>query len=205
MGFFSHEKWDLLEKCTLIQLRKMAKEKGVKVESQGFFRSTIVKEDYIQCLNDSSKVSKVYIKRILKGEEPAGASKVRVGKRMSLDSVANTVRREYKITKLYDSEREFERDFKNWCRGRFGHENVTTQYSVGRTRIDVVVGGVGIEIKFPKTARALMTLRGQIDTYKKHFGKKLMVVLVTPRCASSIVAEFKRDMKKKGVKVIEKR
>ena len=94
MGFFSHEKWDLLEKCTLTQLRKMAKEKGVKVESQGFFRSTIVKEDYIQCLNDSSKVSKVYIKRILRGEEPAGVSRVRVGKRMSLDTVANTVKRE---------------------------------------------------------------------------------------------------------------
>lgn len=62
MGLFSHEKWDLLEKCNLTQLRKMAKEKKVKVESTGFFRSKIIKEDYVQCLNDSNKISKAYIK-----------------------------------------------------------------------------------------------------------------------------------------------
>ncbi|MCK4443949.1 MAG: hypothetical protein KAW09_05365 [Thermoplasmata archaeon] len=204
-GIFTDEKWDLLKECNITKLRQMAKEKNVKVESQGIFRSKVNKDDYVSCLYDSSKISKAYIKRVLKGEKSEATGKVRVGKKISLNTVSNAVRKDYKISRIHDTEAEFERDFKNWCRGRFGADNVTTQYSVGKTRIDVVVGGVGIELKFPKTARALMTLRGQTDVYKKHFGKDLMILLISPRIDPSVVFEFKRDMKSKGVKVVEKR
>ncbi len=204
-GIFTNEKWDLLEECNITKLRQMAKEKSLKVESQGIFRSKVNKDDYVSCLYNSNKISKAYIKRVLKGEKSGATGKVQVGKKISLNTVSNAVRKDYKISRIHDTEAEFERDFKNWCRGRFGADNVTTQYSVGRIRIDVVVGGVGIELKFPKTARALMTLRGQIDVYKKHFGKNLMILLISPRCDPSVVAEFKRDMKPKGVKVVEKR
>lgn len=203
--FRDEEKWSLLQKCKMTQLKKMAKAKKIKVESTGFIRTKVLKEDYVRYLHDSKKVSKVYIKRILKGEERGGVKKVSVGKSISVNAVADAIRKEFRIRKRYDSEADFERDFKNWCRGRFGYENVTTQYAMGKIRIDVVIGGVGVELKLPKTARALTTLRGQVDVYKEHFGKKLMVLLVSSKADYVVVADFKRDMKKKGIMVIEKR
>lgn len=203
--FGDPEKKELLVKCKVGQLKKMAKDKGIEVESMGLLRAKVNKDDYIFFLSRSKKITKPYIKKILMGEDRAAPGKVGVGKKMAVKTVGDVIRKEFRIRKRYDSEAEFERDFKNWCRGRFGYENVTTQYSVGRTRIDVVVGGVGIELKLPKTARALTTLRGQVDIYKEHFGKKMIVLLVASKADPGIVADFKRDMKKKAITVIEKR
>ncbi|HIH97577.1 MAG TPA: hypothetical protein HA346_00990 [Thermoplasmata archaeon] len=67
------------------------------------------------------------------------------------------------------------------------------------------MGGVGIELKCPKKPRNLMTLRGQIDVYQKQFGRNLIILLFSHKCDAKCVAEFRSDMKRKGIRVIERR
>lgn len=204
MGLFGETKYDVLQKCTLKKLKQISEEKKVKIECHGIFRSKIIKEDYVTCIDNSNKVSMAYVKRVLKGEDLTRTG-MRVGKKMSVPIVAKAIKNEFPLDRRHDRESEHERDFKRWCQGRFGSENVTTQYSVGRTRIDVVVGGVGIELKMPRTPRQLMTLRGQVDVYKNHFGKNILIVLLPGGCDYHSIDAFKTDMKKKGITVIEKR
>jgi hypothetical protein len=68
-----------------------------------------------------------------------------------------------------------------------------------------MISGVGVELKYPKSQRPLMTLRGQIEVYQKHFGNNLIVLLFSAKCESHAIAEFKVDMKKRKVKVIERK
>ena len=74
--YLAETREDLLRKCTLKQLKQIAKEKKVKIEYNEFWQSGPLKEDYIDSLYDSSKVTKSYIKKILagkaKGRMPAG-------------------------------------------------------------------------------------------------------------------------------------
>lgn len=169
--------------------------------SPDFFSTTPRKTDYVDQLYD--EVSVAYLKKFLSGEG-AGGGKVAVGiKKIPRSRVIAELRR-FRPARHRRNESGYERDLLNWARGRFGKENVTPQYSVGRTRIDMVIGGVGVELKVPRTARQLMTLRGQVAVYRKHFGKDLVVMLFRPECDPSLVAEFKADMKKKGLVVIVK-
>ncbi|MFQ5871408.1 MAG: hypothetical protein ACE5IB_04545 [Candidatus Geothermarchaeales archaeon] len=198
--FGEDEKEKLLRKCTVRQLREITKEKRVAAEP-GFFRARPTKEDYIDRLYD--EVSVAYLKKLLSGEGSIGRAIVPGGKKIPRSRVIAELRK-FNITRPRKSEGGYERDLLNWARGRFGDAVVTPQYAVGRTRIDMVVGGVGIELKVPRTARQLMTLAGQAAVYQKHFGKDLVVILFRPECDPSLVAEFKADMKKMGITVLVK-
>lgn len=121
---------------------------------------------------------------------------------MDVETVADAMRG-YGLKHRYSKEPEFERDLLVWCRGEFGGRNVVSQYGVAKSRIDMVVGGVGIELKLARTASDLVRLRGQVEIYRSYFGKKLIVVVVLAGVEPAIVGEFERDMKKKGVVVIE--
>ncbi len=199
MFFSEDEKEKLLETCTVSQLREIAREKRVNVEA-GYFRTRPTKDDYIEQLYD--KVSMAYLRRLLSGEGAAGKRLAIGGKRISRSKVIAELKKfPFRPRK---NEGDYERDLLNWARGRFGNANVTPQWAVGRTKIDVVIGGVGVELKVPRTARQLMTLRGQVEVYMKHFGKDLVIILFKPECDESLVAQFRDDMKKKGITVFVK-
>ncbi|MBA3044936.1 MAG: hypothetical protein FP824_01835 [Euryarchaeota archaeon] len=203
MGFFTDEKEDALKKCTIAQLKHMAEEKKI-IAKPLFFQTTISEDAYTSTLYNSNKITLKYIKSVLDSKQTKKQVSTSI-KNISVKNVAKAINDEFYITKSHDSEAEFERDFVNWARGRFGHVNVLPQYSVGRTKIDVVIGGVGVELKFPKSQRPLMTLRGQIDVYQKHFGDNLIVLLFSSKCESFAVAEFISDMKKRKITVIERK
>ena len=204
MGLFTDEKWDLVEGLKLTQLKQIVKEKKLDVGTF-LFKNTPNKENYMNAVYNSNKVSKTYLKKIAKGDVAASTKSNIPGKKMPVSTVASAIKNDFHIHKAHDSEKEFERDFVMWAKGKFGNANVVTQYAVGRTRIDVVIGGVGVELKYPKTPKPLQTLRGQIDVYKQHFGNNIMVLLFSAKCDPSQIALFKSDMKKKKVTVIEKK
>lgn len=195
--FFDDEKTKLLNQCTVAQLRQIAKDKKVKVEP-GFFSSRPTKDDYITQLYD--EVSLAYLRKFL-SEGATGGVRRTGGKRIAKRKVISELEK-FQPTGARKTEAGYERDLLNWARGRFGKANVTPQYSVGRTRVDLIIGGIGVELKVPRTARQLMTLRGQVEVYEKHFGKNLVVMLFRPECDPGLVRDFQDDMRKRGVNVI---
>ena len=210
-------KEELLMKLTLNDLKLIAKEKNIKVEGQdegylgfGMLKSgktkPPTKDDYIDYLLESNKITKKYLMDYIDQGLTVAYSKKSRPSRISLttSNIAQIINKEYKLEKSHTKEAEFERDFYNWCNGRFGTENVTKQIGIGNYRIDVQVGDIGIELKLPKTSHQLLTLRGQVDEYSKRYKNKLIILLVAPKVDSSIIQEFKKDMKKRNVMVIEK-
>jgi hypothetical protein len=211
MGFFDDtgmEKEKLLKKCTLKQLQRMAEEKKIKI-TPFFLQTTIGKQNYECTLRDSDKITVKYITQVMNDETPASSNAVskapKTGKSLSVKVVAKAIKDEFMVHKRYDTEAEYERDFINWARGKFGSANVVTQFAVGRTKIDAVICGVGVELKYPKNQRPLMTLRGQIEVYQKYFGENILVLLFSGDCDSFAVDDFIRDMKEKKVVVIDKK
>ena len=198
------EKEKLLSQFTSAKLWEMFEETGIEVDGAIFDEEEVraygVIDSYsrfekgvrlMDALSSSESVSKEYI------ESWSG--------RIAWRYVKYVIEESYRLPMRYENESEWERDFVNWCRGQFGDWIVRSQYSVGGIRVDVVIGGVGIELKIPKDNRALMMLRGQVDAYRKHFGRRFMVLLITSFLDYPDVVEFRDDMEKKGVVVIEKR
>lgn len=123
---------------------------------------------------------------------------------LSVENVVDAIV-DFETKKRYEREEDFEWDLGIWCEAKFGSRNVRSQYGVERSRIDLVVGGVGIELKVAGNAEALKNLRGQLAVYKKHFGNKLIAVVLLSGVDVKLVAELRRDMRKEGIVVIEKR
>ena len=199
MWLADEEKVSLLRKCTVSQLKQIAKKKNLRVRGDSWLDTPPKKEDYVDQLYDS--VSTRFVKNFL--SERSGGGRAVPGKKIPKAKVIRELKKFHSAPRKNES--EYERDLLNWARGRFGGANVTPQYSIGRTRIDLVIGGVGVELKAPKTARPLMTLRGQVDVYMKEFGNNLVVVIFDPKCDPSVVYEFETDMKKKGITVLVKK
>ena len=210
-------KEELLMKLKVSDLKLIAKEKNIKIagKDDGYLGFGILKrgkikqptkDDFIDSLLASNRVTKQFLIDFIDQGLNVAYSKKSRPSRVSLttSNIAQIIDKEYKLEKAHSKEAEFERDFYNWCNGRFGTENVTKQIGIGNYRIDVQVGDIGIELKLPKTSRQLLTLRGQVDEYSKKYKNKLIILLVAPKVDSSIIQEFKKDIKKKNVMVIEK-
>jgi hypothetical protein len=56
------------------------------------------------------------------------------------------------------------------------YPNIQTQMSYERTKIDVTIGNIGIEIKHQPSASELDRLYGQVDKYCRHLDKIIIVI-----------------------------
>lgn len=111
------------------------------------------------------------IRRLLWGEAP------KTKKTPLVKKVYDKIRKNYKINKSFQNEKECEEHFFKWLDKTFPNCLKKKQYNVKGGRIDIVMECerdiVGIEIKYPKSVGQLQRLKGQVDDYKKTFGKKI--------------------------------
>lgn len=210
-------KEELLMKLKVSDLKLIAIEKKIKVagRDEGYLGLGILKsgktsqptkDDYIDCLLESNKVTKKYIQDLLdKGLTGAYSQRTTpTQKALTISKVTKAIEQEFLLEKSHTKENEFEQEFYHWCNGCFGSKNVTKQIATGSSRIDVQVGDIGIELKLLKSPSQLHTLKGQVEEYLKIYKNKLIVLLVTPKIDASKIQQFKRDMDMKNVVVITK-
>lgn len=110
----------------------------------------------------------------------------------------------WRPSKRFRLEQAYEIELAAELRSRFGQENVKTQVSIYRGRIDIEALGIGIEIKMPETRSHLQTLLGQIWVYEQTYGPNLIVVIFHDFAKVQDVVEFRNALESHGVRVFEK-
>lgn len=110
----------------------------------------------------------------------------------------------WRPSKRFRSEQAYEIELAAVLRSRFGQDEVKTQVSIYRGRIDIEALGIGIEIKMPETRSDLQRLLGQIWVYEHTYGPNLIVVIFHDFAKVQDVAEFRNALESHGVPVLEK-
>jgi hypothetical protein len=106
---------------------------------------------------------------------------------------------------------EPENDAETWISAQLVHDfpdhKRQQHYSIYHSRFDIEIDDIGIEVKLPKGARDMATLRGQIQIYLKRFSHVVAFIINYYGISREIIDEFKRDMREYGgrVTVIERR
>lgn len=73
------------------------------------------------------------------------------------------------------------------------YPNLQTEYAIGRTRIDIVIGSLGIELKRVKQWQTLRNLKSQVADYQKHFDH-IICVLIAEGVKQTDIAQFKKEV-----------
>lgn len=100
------------------------------------------------------------------GEKPKGGSP-------ELEQVLDDIR-DYRPLRQYEKERELEDSVVSWLAAK--KHRVRTQEAYENTRIDAVIGRIGIEIKLGPDEGEFDRLYGQIDKYLKHLNHIIVVI-----------------------------
>lgn len=92
----------------------------------------------------------------------------------------------YSFTKRWSEEALYEAELGGAISGHFPGQQVAHQVPVGPTRADIVALGAVIEIKYPKTRQPLQTLTGQVESYQRIWGNRVVVVICTGGLSDSV-------------------
>jgi hypothetical protein len=93
---------------------------------------------------------------------------------------------------------EPENDAETWISSQLIHDFPKLRrqqyYSQYHSRFDIEIGDIGIEVKLPKGARDLTTLRGQIQIYFKRFKYVVVFIINYYRINPELIEDFQKDM-----------
>lgn len=200
------ERSRILESLTVKQLRALATQFGVDVKPKGGLGSILIdggqegKELLVARLNaDTSNLPfeklKVWVsdqrEATVKPREAPAAIAVtptiaptRSAPMVSFDEVYAYLDA-YRFISRYQDERSYELELAGALRERFG--TVMRQLPVPgvvnenkRTKsIDLDVGGIGIELKYDLSPKEWVDTLSQIESYRTHYGEKLIVLLIS--------------------------
>jgi len=210
-------KEDLLWSLTVKELRQLAKKNRISLVKEGFLWDSYAtrKEDMIEILLESPRMTKKKIldmiehppkpkrKEELKIPEKKIKVKEKITRRIStpkritlnsvLDEVKNFKRRAPKI-----SGKRKEKLYITALTGYLSHAfpSIEMEQPLGKgSRIDAVVGKIGIEAKYRPDQNEINRLYGQIDTYLQFLNNIIVVFFDT---SSGIVNDFKKKLKRGG-------
>lgn len=205
-------KEDLLRSLTVKELRQLAKENRVSLVEEGLFglttHSVSRKEDIIEILLDSSRIAKKKILAIL--EPPPKPKPILVKKAPKKAKREKVTRKRVQVTKVLDEVKRFkrhvpsirgkrkERQYTLALTGYLAHSfpQIDMEQPLGKgTRIDALIGKIGIEAKYRPDQNEINRLYGQIDTYLQFLNEIIVVFFDTD---SSTVNDFKKKLKRGG-------
>lgn len=79
--------------------------------------------------------------------------------------------------------------------------NIMRQEAHHFSRFDIAIGNIGIEIKLPRNAQDMATLRGQMDLYLKYFKYVIAYVVLFSYIPREMIDEFRQDMSQKSSRI----
>lgn len=219
-------KEDLLRSLKVKELRQLAKENRVSLVKEGWFGSSRAtnKDDIIEILLESSRITKKKISAILEPPKPKRARKKISKKEVKVEEehIKEKITTEREITRKIVTAREItlemvldeinefkkrapkirgkqkERLYTTTLTGFLSHTfpSIEMEQTLGKgTRIDARVGKVGIEAKYRPDQNEINRLYGQIDTYLQLLNDIVVVFFDTD---SSTVNDFKNKLKRGG-------
>lgn len=207
---------ELLDRATVKELKKLAKDNKVKLEISGFWgtRDATTKEEIIEVLSESRKVSKAKILAMMEDREEKSKEKAVKPSKGSLMDDVKRIKKIIENTELIGTEKTKESEYEGQLvialKMGLGNERVTYEKPMGRSRLDIVVDSVnnkqiGIELKLYTGGTSIDRLFGQIDRYLESVYDRVIAVVITKKSIAAARAEAKRIEKFKNVDVIVKR
>ena len=198
-------KEDLLWSLTVKELRTLAKENRISLVKEGFWgtSSASTKEDIIEIILESSRITKKKIENLIKPpkSEKAPPKKTEV-KPKTTKTTPKTAEFEgiLKQVKQFDPYRkpkkEKELETMLVTHLRVFYPDLRTQLTYERARIDAQIGEVGIELKFQPSAGDFDRLYGQIEKYLKHL--KCVIVVIGYEKSKEGTRYFKKRLQERG-------
>jgi len=217
-------KEDLLWDLKVKELRKLAKENRVPLVKRGWLGDTYAttKEDIIEILLESSRITKKKILAILEPPKPKRARKKSEKKEVKVEeehikekittereiSRRIVTAREVTLKLVLDEVNEFNKRTPK-IRGKRKEKLYTTaltsflmhtfpsvkmEQALGKgSRIDAIIGNIGIEAKYRPDQNEINRLFGQIDIYIQFLNDIIVVFFDTD---SGTVNNFKRKLKR---------
>jgi len=109
----------------------------------------------------------------------------------------------FKPARRYKNEFPYQTDLRGWLHAKFGSAEIEVQK--GRSRPDIVIGEVAIEVKGPTANRDLITIADKINRYSQHF-ERMIVVLFAVSVSKNLYDEWLRGITKQypGVAIVRK-
>ena len=196
-------KEDLLRSLTVKQLRQLAKENRIRLVKEGFLwdYSASTKEDIIEILLDTPKITKKKIQAIIKPPLKKKVSKKEAKSRierarLEAPGIKQVLRRIKRFTpyKRAQRERELETMLVSYLRAYY--PDMRTQLTYERARIDAQIGRIGIEIKYQPSAGDFDRLYGQIDKYLRHL--EYVITVIGYEKSIEATRFFKKRLKERG-------
>jgi len=217
-------KEDLLWDLKVKELRKLAKENRVPLVKRGWLGDTYAttKEDIIEILLESSRITKKKILAILEPPKPKRARKKSEKKEVKVEeehikekittereiSRRIVTAREVTLKLVLDEVNEFNKRTPK-IRGKRKEKLYTTaltsflmhtfpsvkmEQALGKgSRIDAIIGNIGIEAKYRPDQNEINRLFGQIDIYIQFLNDIIVVFFDTD---SGTVNNFKNKLKR---------
>jgi hypothetical protein len=133
---------------------------------------------------------------------PEPPSKPSIPARPELGSIMEFIKNWWP-SQRFENERLYQVELATELRHRFPDGDVKTEVNVAGGRIDIVVFGVGIEIKVP-TKVQLQRLIGQVRMYRRHYGPNVAVVIFKDIAKVQDINEFSNDLADLGIKCFVK-
>jgi len=170
---------------------------------EGFWgnSSASTKEDIIELLLDSSRITKKKIEAIIeppkrekaspKKEKVKQQAKKTTSRTAEFDEILKNVK---KFSPYKKPKKELEVMFVTHL--RVFYPDLRTQLTYGKARIDAQIGNVGIELKLQPSASGFDRLYGQIEKYLKHL--KFIIVVIGCEKSKEATRDFKKRLKERS-------
>jgi len=205
-------KEDLLWDLTVRELRQLAKANRISLVKEGLLGLTTYsasrKEEIIGILLESPRITK---KKILAILEPTpkpsriprekvsmkGSREERRPRKAQLNQVLDEIKSFKRHVPSISGKRK-EKQYTLALTGYLAHSfpQIEMEQPLGKgTRIDAIIGKIGIEAKYRPDQNEINRLYGQIDTYLQFLNEIIVVFFDTD---SSTVNDFKKKLKRGG-------
>jgi len=193
-------KEDLLYSLTVRELRQLAKANGIPLVTEGLLWNTraTTKEEIVELLLESSKITKRKIHAVMKA--PPNKGRQRVQKEAEAKPKPSEVKqvliriKRFKPFRRAKKEKELETMLVSNLRAFY--PELRTQLTYERARIDAQIERIGIELKFQPNAGDFDRLYGQIDKYLRHLD--YVIVVIGYEKSAEDTRFFKKRLKERG-------
>jgi len=201
-------KEDLLWALTVTQLRKLAKDNKIKLIREGLLWDSPAtrKEDIIELLLGSSRITKKKIQEVSKGTvkpkkivKPSKKDVITTPKKepspytkQSVTEIVASINRWKKVApKVTGKGKEKKMTLSMTGYLASAYPDITLEHNLGGNRIDAVIKKIGIEAKYRPNQNEINRLYGQVDDYLRYLEHIIVVFLDTNQ---SMINNFRRKI-----------
>jgi hypothetical protein len=201
----SNRKREIVDKMGAGTIKELARQRGIRPEGSfgesptiDDYKDSLVSEISLKDLIEFAKKKRIDIRDILdsisKDEAKKEQKQLEENTNVSADfkEIANCIR-EFKPLSNYNNEYPYQAELTQWLKSRFPNTGIEIQR--GSSRPDIVVNGVGIEVKGPTFDKDLVTIFDKLGRYPQWFPKGIIIVLFRVNVYPSRYDEWRNSIK----------